>query len=159
MAVHGEDTEGESVLIGDEEQSPQLHRDLAKSGTDDKPRASRSPVHKSVSTKMQQHNKHKLAKKSPMSRVGLNASSKTAARDLHTDGDLIEEAVLNQPLSMTMSNRSEASQNGKSPFNYTQKSHTSQGRYNETQKAGITNNKAKKSVSRNGGIDKSGSTA
>ena len=100
---------------------------------------------------MQQHNKHKIARKSPMSRGGLNASSK----GVHTEGELQEEAGLNQPLSMTMSNRSETS--GKSPFNYTQKAHATHGRYNEAQKAG--SNKAKKSLSRNGGIEKSGSTA
>ena len=63
-----------------------------------------------------------------------NTTSKIGGRDhINTENDWIEDNAiqdLNKQFNMTLSNRAD---NTKSPFNYTQKSSTSQTRYNDIQ--------------------------
>ncbi len=149
--IGDDDTEGESVLIGDEEtptaailntEPTQTSKQFTFTHnltstlqtTKKKAQQQRSPPHKSpiTQTKIQQHLKHKAAKKSPLGREPLNRNQKREVNSAlntysvvnganNTNGnDELNVLSDNQNLNMTMKNSNENL--SKSPFTYTSKS-------------------------------------
>ena len=91
-----DDTEGESVLIGEEDSQVQLQTEpFHRTGTSlggghnstgnqaNRKNKARSPPQKTQNSKIGQHNKHKVVRKSPMTRdLKLNHSSRIPSDQL-----------------------------------------------------------------------------
>eukprot|EP00347_Sterkiella_histriomuscorum_P008793 403343729 len=148
-----EEVDGEIVLMGEDDIQANLHLQtsplqtepfhrtgtslggLSVSNDQIKKAKARSPPQKSQPTKIQNHNKHKIQKKSPMSRAAqgaqlkMNQSSRIPSDQLNQhESDWISNHNESNQMSMTL-----VKESSKSPFNYTQKQSTSQTRYNEIQ--------------------------